>query len=234
MTEMMTIDGRFNGPPTYGNGGYVAGRMATLLAKKTTITTLRAPTPVDKQLNILNKVNMVQLLDGEQLLVETATLDDFVLDIPAIRPSFDEAKATEANYNSFESVGASRCFVCGTNRHDGLRVFAGPLTNTDYVAAAFQPADDMIADGVVEEAYIHAALDCPGYYAATGGNCFALLGQMSTKIICPMTAGEKGVVLGWKISQETKKHKVGTALFGEDGRTIAYSKALWIETKPLF
>jgi hypothetical protein len=40
---------------------------------------------------------------------------------------------------------------------------------------------------------------------------------------------EPCVIIGWQILIEGRKHKVGTALFDEDGERCAFGVATWLE-----
>ena len=69
----LTIPRRFNGPPTSGNGGYVAGAIAACLPDPTVQITLRAPVPLDRPLQWREAPSGgITLHDGEQLLAEAA------------------------------------------------------------------------------------------------------------------------------------------------------------------
>jgi ribosomal protein S12 methylthiotransferase len=72
-TRTLTIPRRFNGPPTSGNGGYVAGAIAACLSDPTVEITLRAPVPLDRALHLHDTPEGgVRLHDGELLLAEAA------------------------------------------------------------------------------------------------------------------------------------------------------------------
>jgi hypothetical protein len=45
-------------------------------------------------------------------------------------------------------------------------------------------------------------------------------------------AGNKYVIVAWKISQECRKTFTGSALFSEKGDLFAKAKATWIEIDP--
>jgi hypothetical protein len=40
--------------------------------------------------------------------------------------------------------------------------------------------------------------------------------------------GDTLVVSGWRIESDGRKHQVGTAIHGEDGRLVAAAQATWI------
>ena len=51
MTETLTVDRRFRGPPDSGNGGYVAGRLAAFIDGPAEIA-LRLPPPLGRPLAV--------------------------------------------------------------------------------------------------------------------------------------------------------------------------------------
>ncbi|MGE5423145.1 MAG: PaaI family thioesterase, partial [Ignavibacteriales bacterium] len=139
------------------------------------------------------------------------------------------------NHPMMDSHFFNCCFVCGPGRKpaDGLRIFAGIVEDQDYVAADWIPdlcfADD---SGLVRNEIVWAALDCPGAWAALTDRLRPIvLGRIAVEIINPVKAGQKLVVIGWKIAEEGRKIQVGTALFDEDSRLLAKARAIWIELK---
>src|SRR5262245_30761867 len=92
MTSIV-IDRRYCGPPNSGNGGYVCGRLARHIGGGAEVT-LRAPPPLDRQLDVVaTDEGFFELRDGAAVLatgrpasVELARLE---------RASFDEAHAAE-------------------------------------------------------------------------------------------------------------------------------------------
>ena len=132
MSETVTIEGRFNGPEGSGNGGYTCGLLARKLGGEAEVT-LRRPPPLDHPLALVREEERIRLLDGELLVAECragrADLD------PPGPPTFAEAEAAARRYPGFVNHPFSTCFVCGPDRLDGLRIFAGPLEGSDVVAA---------------------------------------------------------------------------------------------------
>ena len=67
MTSIM-IDKRYCGPPNSGNGGYVCGRLAQHIPGGAEVT-LRAPPPLDKQLDVVaTDEGSWELRDGAAVL----------------------------------------------------------------------------------------------------------------------------------------------------------------------
>src|SRR5450755_3445012 len=137
MMTSVIIDKRYCGPPNSGNGGYVCGRLARHIAGGAEVT-LRAPPPLDKQLDVVaTDDGLWELRDGATVVatgrpasVELARLE---------KASFDEACAAEllTAVKPHEHL-LPTCFVCGPARAqgDGLRIFAGPLERQSRNASA--------------------------------------------------------------------------------------------------
>ncbi len=72
MSEQVTIDRRFHGPPQSGNGGYVCGVVAGLVGGTAEVT-LRRPPPLDRPLQVARLDDGgVALRDGETVIAEGA------------------------------------------------------------------------------------------------------------------------------------------------------------------
>ncbi|GAB3826621.1 hypothetical protein GCM10027610_008570 [Dactylosporangium cerinum] len=154
----MIIPVRFNGPPGSGNGGYTAGLVAghlaaTQLAKAVEVT-LRRPPPLDTPLTVTAAEGAVQVHDGEALVasgrVDAGERPDPVPPVP-----FATAVEASAGYPGFTAHPFPTCFVCGTDRTDGLALFPGPLPDGRTATPWRVPRD-------VSPVLVWAALDCPG------------------------------------------------------------------------
>jgi hypothetical protein len=228
MPDTVTIDPRFCGPPTTGNGGYTCGVLARRLGGPAEVT-LRRPIALGRPLR-LDGDDPLRLLDGDQVVAEArrAALD---LEVPPA-PSFDRAVALSALYVGHRVHGFPTCFTCGPGRAegDGLRIFAGRERPEDPVAAPWIPAPGLAApDGGIPPEVLWAALDCPGYFGvAAPDHPTALLGRMTGDVPGAVRAGERCVVLGWSLGRQRRKLVAGTALYGEDGRLVGGARQVWI------
>lgn len=229
----ITIASRFNGPPTSGNGGYVCGLLAREIHGPAEIA-LRAPPPLDKALTLRRDGDHVLLQDGDVRVGEAkpATLD--LVAPPA--PSRAEARDAATRYPGLNGHAFSTCFVCGAGRpaRDGLNVFTGKLRDRDMVACAWTPAADLAdADGRVAPEFIHAALDCPGYWALQrAGDMIAVLARFTVAIdTAAPHVGEELVVAAWPIQSDGRKHRAGSALYDANGSVLARAESLWVELK---
>lgn len=227
---VLRIEQRFRGPPTSGNGGYVAGLIARHLGGSDCEVTLRKPPPLARDLQLRREGDALNLCDGEELIASAVAA---TVDIePASAPSAEEALGAMERCAGFQQHYFPGCFVCGPERDegDGLRIFPGPVGG-ETVAAVWHPAPDLCdADGNVRSEFIWAALDCPGYFAVRSEAGAAVLGRIAVHIEAPVTAAAPLVVAGWRLGSSGRKHRVGTALY-DRGEAVAWGEATWISLR---
>jgi hypothetical protein len=248
MQETITVAARFRGPPESGNGGYVAGALAECFPAEDPAApdaaievTLRAPTPLDRQMQVIRPgADEVQLILGETLIAE-ARRTRLTLEIPE-PPSFEAALATRPQSPSFvENINPLLpdgtgfhpiCFCCGADLQPdaGLHVYAAPVEGFQGVAAAWTPSVTFAdPDGNLPERILWAALDCPGQFAYyVDGIRTGMLGRMTGRFLKPVPAAQNLRVIGWRLEVERSKHFAGTALFDETGELCGYSRQVWI------
>lgn len=230
MTDSITIDKRFCGPPTSGNGGYSCG----LVARKLTLPAevrLKQPPPLDRALDLVTEGDLVHLRDGDNE-VATGRPASLQMAVPTA-PTFAQAEQVMGQCKAFDNHPFPGCFVCGPGRErDGLRIFPGPVDG--QVASPWVPGEDLADEsGQVRPEFIWAALDCPGSFALTPTpGKWMVLGSFTVDITGTVKAGERCVVTGWEIERDGRKHFAGTALFNQAGETVARGKAIWIEIDP--
>jgi len=234
MTEILTIDKHFQGPPHTGNGGYVCGLLGSQIDGAVEVT-LRSPAPLDVALRLEQLEGKLGLIHEEQL-VATAKSSQLILDIPEC-PTLEVAEKAMENYERYKAKHAfPNCFVCGYLREEGtgLRLFAGQMESSEVYATPWIPypalADE---DGVVEEKYLWSALDCPGAFAAMG-EAFTpmVLGRMTGEVYQSLSIEEPSIVVAWNIHKEGRKHFVGTAIYNSQKEVVAAAKSIWFEIDP--
>lgn len=231
MERQVTISRRFRGPPTSGNGGYVAGLLASALGASQCAVSLFKPPPLDRPLRIQLAGDEARLLDREEL-IGAATRAEVTIGVPA-PPALVEARAAEARFAGLTDHIFPGCFVCGPERApgDGLRIFPGEAGN--QVASSWTPGADLAdAAGMIRPEFLWAALDCPGYFATGGVAGLAVLGSMKARLHGPAASAQELIVTGWRIGSEGRKHRVGTALHDRDGKLLAAALATWITLRP--
>lgn len=227
MVTTLRIDSRFRGPPTSGNGGYVAGLLAERLGGSDCQVTLHKPPPLDRDLELRFDGADRSLWDGDDLIA--AAKPAVVKVEPPPPPDLIAAEAASARFAGHTGHIFPDCFVCGPERMvgDGLRIFAGPLGPT-MVTAPWQPSSDLCDyDGVLRARFLWAALDCPGYFAVQDRSGPAVLGRFAVHVEHWPRCDRPLVVAGWPISSDGRKHHAATALYA-DKRVVAVGHAIWI------
>ncbi|HTT44343.1 MAG TPA: hypothetical protein VMG33_14815 [Steroidobacteraceae bacterium] len=231
--QTLTILRRFCGPPASANGGYFAGSVATLAQRTLTVRLLQPP-PLDTPFSVQAAAEgTLQVLNGTQLI---ATAQPGVLELPPPPqvPRYLEAVEASRHYAGFSYHRFPSCFVCGTQRArgDGMRIFAGRLSELGVVAAPWVPDASLDrGDGKVRPEFMSAALDCPGYYAVAPDDRMMLLAEFTAHVDRLVHIGEACTVVGWQLAATGRKHHAGTVLFDGKGELCGRARALWIEPR---
>ncbi|MEM8933280.1 MAG: hypothetical protein AAGE94_18975, partial [Acidobacteriota bacterium] len=146
----LTIDPRFCGPKTSGNGGYSAGVVANHVDGPARVM-LRHPPPLGVPIDVRPADDGVDAVLDDRILA-SARPGRVVID----RPPLPDAAAVRAARVRYEARADEHllphCFVCGVGRSegDGLRIFAGPVEDSPLHADTWTPGDDLAAaDGLV-------------------------------------------------------------------------------------
>jgi hypothetical protein len=220
LSEVVSIPGRFDGPPGSANGGYACGLFAALVGGLAEVT-LRTPPPLDRPLRV-ERDGAVRVFDGEALVAEVVAVDEVAVDVPAA-PSPVEAAAARERYAGFVEHAYSTCYVCGPDRKDGLGIFPGLVEGRDLVAAPWTPPDE------VPDVLVWAALDCPSGWAVDEfSRSGVLLGRLAARLVAPVEGGEEHVVAGWPIGEEGRKRFAGSAVWAADGSVRAFARSTWL------
>lgn len=236
----MTIASRFCGPPNTGNGGYVCGMLARHIDGAVEAA-VRAPVPLEAALDVVEvqpgqwevRASGKTVVTGKGTTLQLSRVE---------RATREQAAAAEQRpVIRFAEHLVPRCFVCGHERQpgDGLRIFTGPLApgrpGTAF-AATWSPDRTLAsADGRVAPEFIWSALDCPTGYAVAydpetdnADNVLRLTATMTVAIDERPPVGEACVITAWETVREGRKRTAEAALFGQDGRVLARTRALWI------
>lgn len=226
------IGRQFRGPPNSGNGGYVCGVLARGLDGPVTAM-LRAPPPLDTDLDLVVRDGTATLTGAEDVLVGQAGPATQALPEPPPAPSLETARAAGARSLAFEREVHPPCFTCGVTREDGLRVLPGQLEGAEVgvVACVWTPdAAFAEADGLIAPEVVWAALDCPGIFSwiEKEGRPGGLLGTMTGEITGGVRAGEEYIVVAWPIEASGRKKVSGVALYDAEGRVMARGHQVWI------
>jgi hypothetical protein len=234
VTEFPAIDERFNGPPGVGQGGYVAGMLASRICGPAEVS-LRSPAPLRRALEVDRADDgSAHLLDGETLVAEARGVDSVGVEAPDPVESA-AAEAAAARYTGFEDHLFDTCFVCGPAREDSFGVFAGPVEGRELVASPWIPRRECAdQSGAVRPEFVWAVLDCPTYFATCldGERPRSMLARLTAELREPVRADRRHVVTAWPISKQGRKHTAGSAIFTDRGEPTAVAEALMIELKP--
>jgi hypothetical protein len=245
VTEPLVVPARYCGPPTSGNGGYVAGSLAHHLdrAEGHGVTVrLHRPPPLDVPMDVTHVDGGVRLeLDGA-LVAEAHTGE---VDVPPVPPvPYDEAVAASAAYPGHTFHPFPTCFACGVDHPDGLRIFPGPVapaaSGGTRVAAPWVPDGSVAADFHEYDdparraclAATWAALDCIGGWAGDLTERLMVLGEMTAVIDALPVIGEPHVVMGEALGSEGRRTMTASTLVDADGRIVGRARHVWIAVDP--
>jgi hypothetical protein len=221
---------RLNGPVGSGQGGYSCGLVGTLVGNPAEVT-LRAPVPLGRPLSVDRLAEGgVAVRDGETLVAEARGVESLDLDVPD-PPSVEEAERASVGYVSPRDIFA-HCFVCGSEREDGQRVFPASVAGRDLVASTWTPRDEWLAaDGVVRPEFVWAVLDCPTYFASAleRPKMLAVLGRLTVELLGPVRIDHPHVVMSWPLDSQGRKHPAGCALASAEGEVLAVGRGLHLE-----
>ncbi|HEV7632940.1 MAG TPA: hotdog fold domain-containing protein [Steroidobacteraceae bacterium] len=227
------VAARFCGPPGSANGGYICGLTAGRIAQPVTVRLLRPP-PLERAMSLQPVPDGTWAVDCDgQRVIEARPSEPLDPAIPE-SPGYLQALDAALHGTDLHDHPCPGCFVCGPQRRrgDGLRIFAGPLSGRDEVAAAWLPDASLPqTNGRIAPAIMSAALDCPGFHALRTGPRLWLLGEFSVHIDRLVHVDEPCVIVGWKIAAKGRKAVVGTVLFDEDGEPCAWARGTWIEPR---
>lgn len=221
----LTVQSRFRGPTTSGNGGYVAGLLAGRLGTGAVTVTLRTPPPLETPLSVVSSSGSeLSLLDGETLVAVAVAGSEADLTSVAPVPAEDVA-AISAGYPGFTSHPFPECFVCGPDRSpgDGLRLFPGRVGDGRTACAWSVGAD---VGGAPE--FVWAALDCPGGWSAPIEGRPMVLGRITAVVSSVPAAGESCLVMGALAGTEGRKTWTDSTAYGADGRVLGRARSTWI------
>jgi hypothetical protein len=142
-------------------------------------------------------------------------------------PTVQEAEIATRRYVGFAHHRFPTCFVCGTARDDGLRIYAGQVGDSALIASTWTPE----SDGPL---FAWAVLDCPSAYAIESVHHRAqivVLASLTVELRERPRIGERHVVAAWPVASDGRKNHSASALYDATGRVLAVADALWIELR---
>ncbi len=226
------VSRRFRGLEEVALGGYVCGSLARHIPAAATVS-LRAPPPLERELDIVPIDNGVELRDGEIVIADATPADlQNQLELPAPVP-LDAAGQASALFPFKTHHPRPSCVVCSPARTDGLRIFPGPVAGTDLVAAVWEPDRSLPTDdNAIATEVVWSALDCPTYFGgAPHGGIDSVLARLTAHMLAPARTGERYVIASWPISSQGRKRLAGAAIWSADSEPCALGQGLWIELR---
>ena len=113
------------------------------------------------------------------------------------------------------------CFVCGTARDDGLRIYPVASGTARSSPPPWTPESD-------DPLLAWAVLDCPSAYAIESVDHRAqivVLAWLTVELRERPRAGERHVVAAWPVGSDGRKHHSASALYDATGRVLAVADA---------
>jgi hypothetical protein len=222
------VPSRFNGPPTSGQGGYSCALLAAAVEGPAAVS-LRRPVPLEQALSVRHEDDgAARAYAGEELIAEAVPAAPLAA-WPGPSVGLEEARAAAERFRSPAGGEFDHCFVCGRTRHaDGFELYTGRVED-DVVASPWTPPD-WAADenGEVRAEFVWAALDCPSFFAFTGGEQVAFLARQQSELLAPIRAGETYVVASAVLERDGRKGRAAVAVLGSDGEALAHAECLAI------
>jgi hypothetical protein len=223
------IQSRFRGPEDSGNGGYTCGMVAGFVDGIAEVT-LREPPPLDCMLDVRMVRGGVDVYDGGTLIAEGRSIEWEPLDVPD-PPTVEEAAAARERYAGYHRHAFPHCFVCGTDRADGMQIHAGRVDGREVWASPFRPDPSLPGgSGMLAPEIVWSALDCPGAWAVERAEQDrpVVLGRMAADVESRVPSTGEYVAIGWPLGEEGRKLFSGTALFDAAGVLHGSARQTWI------
>jgi hypothetical protein len=219
----LTVEHRFRGPTSSGNGGYVSGLVAAAVGPGRVTVTLRRAPPLGLPMDVVRTPDAVVLAADGVTVAEAQAGGAEPEAVEPVAPA--EAAATAEHFAGLHLHPFPECFVCGTDRdpRDALCLRPGRLGD-GRTACVWTVAVDLAGRAEL----VWAALDCPGGWTAPIEGRPMVLGQMTARVDRAPEAGEPVVVMGKLLGQDGRKYYTATTAYGPDGDVLGLARATWI------
>ncbi len=243
--DTLLIPSRYRGPARSANGGYVSGALAHELGDtfaRPVAVRLHQPPPLEASMQLTPADDGLSLGFGGALVAEASYVDQEIESVEAV--SWTEAAAASESYPGLRSHPFPTCFVCGTERDDGLRIFPGEVAPAQEgrtrVAAPWTPDASLSADWHEYDessrraclASTWAALDCAGGWAGDLTERLMVLGEMTATVDDLPVVGEPHVVTAERRGSEGRRTFTAATLHDSDGRIVGRAAHTWVAVDP--
>ena len=208
------VAARFEGPPGFANGGYLAGLLAGSGPAQVTI---RRPVPAERDLEF----DGTSLRLGDELLAEVAALAS--LDVGPVPVVVVDAARTAGEHSPHAAHHPfPRCFGCGPAHPTGLHCLAGPVDDEVW-AVGWTPEE-------TAPPFAWAALDCSSCtpVVPVSGDPVHVLGRIEGEIRGEIVAGRPHAVVAWSLGAEGRRKYAASAILDDHGRPVAVARATWV------
>lgn len=245
MKDTLLVPHRYRGPAKSGNGGYVAGALAHEAGDTgpmAVTVTLRQPPPLEATMRITRTDAGLELSFGGAVVAQASVGERTIEPVEAV--PWEEAVAASASFPGHRSHPFPTCFVCGTERPDGLRIFPGEVSpardDRTRVAAPWVPDESLPTDFHEYDdpapraslAATWAALDCIGGWAGDLDERLMVLGQMTAIIDDLPVQGEQHVLTGEHRGSQGRKTFTAATMHDADGRIVGRAEHVWVAVDP--
>ena len=221
MGQDIIIDAAHNGPPGVGNGGWTAGLISARLEHEPAEVTLRKPPPLETPLHVTAADQGIEVVGPCGEVIAAARVREAEIH-PVPNVGVGEAREASKRYPGHGFHHFPTCYVCGTQRPDGLRIFPGRV-GEGRTAAIFD-----VPPGVGEP-MVWAALDCPGGWTVIESDYPWVLGRIAAIVEELPKPGDECVVTGEVVSRQGRKAVVRTSLYAPLGGLLASAEATWVK-----
>jgi hypothetical protein len=225
--KSFTVDRRFQGIQGIGQGGYLAGLIASAEPGVRQVD-FRNPIPLETELVHEETAVGTRVRNADTIVIETRPGN-----LPSRTPAFVDldtaGRAREVGErHALERIGW--CFSCGS-RPDTLRVHAGPVGDGRFATPYLPPEWTRAADGSVAPSFVWAPLDCASGWGLTWDppRPTAVTGFLTVELRSEVIPGTEYVIVaesdeGWR----ARKRWSWSAMYTPEGELVANSESLWI------
>lgn len=220
------INEQHEGLMSSANGGYLSGFLAkTIGSQQATTTNLRRPVPIGEPTYLAAEADWAAIRLCDETLAEIR---------PAAGPVAEAGfvtieEALLAREPEFSLDWFANCFVCGRGAPSGLGIEPRSLDDGRFVAIWRPWESSLIASDTVPSEYLHAALDCPGGFAAlTAAQQPAVTGSMTVRVDFLPPSDQTLIVVGAAGSRDGRKLEAISTIYAENDEVVATAEAVWV------